>query len=625
MKTGSIKQLRQRDPGRRAFASWAACGLLLSAAIPAQVQAEDAQAALSPSGEYSVYETEAAQTPPMGWNPWNAFRTDVDEEKIRGSAEALVNNGLAQLGYRYVNIDDGWALQRRDDGSLKIRETMFPSAEVDGHPNGSFVPFTDFIHSLGLKAGLYTDIGRNTCAQRWDATSPNLPVGSIAERQVGSMDHAEQDMKTIFGTWGFDYVKIDACGVADYARDVEPVQSGRFNVFPPYIVRGDIPNSDPDAVEALYADLGTAIKEWGGDDAVLSICAWGEALSPRWGNKRGNLWRTSPDIEFHWDSMLRNIESAVDRTLYAGPGHWNDPDMLAIGHGDFDENHLTEARAHMSMWAIMASPLLIGYDLRDAPQPLLDILGNREVIAIDQDAAGNQGVPYRQGEAMVVVRTLSGDGARAVAFFNRGEEPVSATVDWTQLGFAPGSEASVRDVWSHENLAAAKDAISVDLGAHEARLFRLKGTPEDADAVWLDEMPGRINVAVDGIGNHSLSEGWVPARVAVAPDGSAFVSEGTRFAKGIGLFANSRVEIRTESEFDEFDASPLVLNGSGPVRFLVYADRKLVAETTVEAGAAGEISADISAAQVVELVAIASSVSGERPPMIAWADAKLQR
>ena len=249
MKTGSIKHMRQRDPGRRAFASWAACGLLLSAAIPAQVQAKDAQAALSPSGEYSVYETEAAQTPPMGWNPWNAFRTDVDEEKIRGSAEALVNNGLAQLGYRYVNIDDGWALQRRDDGSLKIRETMFPSAEVDGHPNGSFVPFTDFIHSLGLKAGLYTDIGRNTCAQRWDATSPNLPVGSIAERQVGSMDHAEQDMKTIFGTWGFDYVKIDACGVADYAPDVEPVQSGRFNVFPPYIVRGDIPNSDPDAVE----------------------------------------------------------------------------------------------------------------------------------------------------------------------------------------------------------------------------------------------------------------------------------------------------------------------------------------------------------------------------------------
>ena len=153
----------------------------------------------------------------------------------------------------------------------------------------------------------------------------------------------------------------------------------------------------------------------------------------------------------------------------------------------------------------------------------------------------------------------------------------------------------------------------------------MKGTPEDPDAVWLDEMPGRINVAVDGIGNHSLPEGWVPARVAVAPDGSAFVSEGTSFAKGIGLFANSRVEIRTDSEFEQFDASPLVLGGSGEVRFLVYADRKLVGESTVDTGTSGKISADISSAKVVELVAIASSVGGERPPMVAWADGKLRR
>ena len=599
-------------------------GLALLSLAVSPVAAKEPADDLEPTGTYSVYQTDAAQTPPMGWNPWNAFRTDVDEAKIRGSAEALVDNGLAQLGYRYVNIDDGWALQRKEDGTLKIRDTMFPSAKVDGYPNGTFIPFTDFIHDLGLKAGLYTDIGRNTCAQYHDAKSPNLPVGSIEERQVGSMDHAEQDMKAIFGTWNFDYVKIDACGVADYAPGTEPVESGRFAVFQPYIVRGDIPKSNPDAVEALYAKLGSAIKQWGGADAVLSICAWGEALSPRWGHKQGNLWRTSPDIEFNWDSMLRNIDSAVYRTLYAGPGHWNDPDMLAIGHGDFDENHLTEARAHMSMWAIMASPLLLGYDLRESPQELLDIVGNREVIAIDQDAAGNQGVAYRDGDAMVVVRTLSGPGSRAVAFFNRGDAPVSATVDWTQLGFAPQTDAKVRDVWAHETLSPASEAITVQLGPREAKLFRIKGTPVDPEAVWLDEMPARINVAVDGLGNHSLPDGWTPARVAAAPDGGPLTAGNTTFDKGIGLFANSRLEIRADGEFDRFTARPGVAEGAKPVTFEVYADRKLVADVTVASGTAGMIDADVSGADIVELVARAAD-DDKRGPMVAWGNGKFER
>lgn len=611
-----------RTGGKRQYVARAALAAALLSSLPAAAQ--DAASPLDPSGEFSVYDTRAAQTPPMGWNPWNAFRTDVDEAKIRGSAEALVDNGLAQLGYRYVNIDDGWALQRLADGALKIRETMFPSARVDNSATGSFRPFTDFIHGLGLKAGLYTDIGRNTCAQRWDAASPNLPIGSIAERQVGAMDHGEQDMKTMFATWGFDYVKIDACGVADYAPDVEPVRSGQFAAFPPYIVRGDIPKSDPAAVEAQYAGLSAAIRKWGGPDAVLSICAWGEALSPRWGHRHGNLWRTSPDIEFTWESMLRNIDSAVYRTLYAGPGRWNDPDMLAIGHGDFDENHLTEARAHMTMWAIMASPLLLGYDLRQSPQALLDIVGNREVIAIDQDAAGNQGVAYRSGEGMVVVRTLSGPGARAVAFFNRGEKPISLKADWNQLSFAAGTPASVRDVWTKSALALATGAISVELAPHEAKLFRVKGTPVDPMSVWLDEMPGRINVAIDGLGNRALPDGWTPARVAAAPDGTALASGSRSYGKGIGLFAGSRIEIAARGEFARFTATPIVLGAAAPVTFRVYADRKLVAETRGGAKSQAAISADVSGAQIVELVA-ASAAGKKRPPMVGWADAKLSR
>jgi alpha-galactosidase len=327
-------------------------GLMANAASGAS--AGGAQAPLTPSGRFSVYASAAAPTPPMGWNPWNAFRTDVDEAKIRGSARALVESGLAAQGYRYVNIDDGWALQRLDDGTLRIRDSMFPSSKVANSRTGSFKPFTDYLHGLGLRAGLYSDVGSNTCAQRWDAESANLPEGSVKERQVGSFGHAAQDMEQIFGTWRFDYIKIDACGVADYTADVEPVRSGHFGQFVPYIIRNDNAASQPGKVESLYATLGDAIRQWAGPEAVLSICAWGEALSPLWGGARGNLTRTSPDIEFTWNSMLTNIDSAVDGALYAGPGRWNDPDMLAVGHGDFDIGHPDEARAHVTMWAIMA-------------------------------------------------------------------------------------------------------------------------------------------------------------------------------------------------------------------------------------------------------------------------------
>ncbi|MEJ0061544.1 MAG: NPCBM/NEW2 domain-containing protein [Terricaulis sp.] len=608
-----------KQAGHIALAALALC-LAASCAAP-----EAPSDPLAPSGRFSIHETEAAQTPPMGWNPWNAFRTDVDEAKIRGSAQALVASGLAARGYTYVNIDDGWSLQRLANGDLRIRESMFPSATVAGSATGSMRPFVGYIHSLGLKAGLYTDIGRNTCAQYHDAHSPNLPVGTIDEREVGSFEHAEQDMRTIFRDWDFDYVKIDACGVADYGPTSRAVVSGDYREFPTYIVRGDIPASNPRAVEALYATLGAQIRQWGGADAVFSICTWGEALSPRWAHARGNLWRTSPDIEFTWESMLRNIDSAVDAALYAGPGRWNDPDMLAIGHGDFDEHHLTEARAHFSMWAIMSAPLLLGYDLRNSPQSLIDIVDNAEVIAIDQDPAGNQGVPVRAGDTMVIVKTLAASGARAVVFFNRGESAREASVTWSELRFAPGSAANVRDLWRHRDLASARDRIAVQLAAHEAIMLRVEGTPADARISYLDEMPARINVAVDGLGDAALPAGWTPARIGVAPDGAPLSLGGETIAKGIGLFANSRLEIRADGQFQRFIATPAVLNGASPVRFQIYADRRLVQDATITpGGAATAIEADLSGASILELVATATQGEG-LPPMIAWSNARLER
>jgi len=594
---------------------------LMAVGLPLSAEADDA--ALAPSGRFSVYRTTAAQTPPMGWNPWNAFRTDVDENKVREVAKAIVDTGLARRGYRFVNIDDGWALKRLPDGRIRIRDSMFPSSAAPGSATGSFRPFTDYIHGLGLKAGLYTDIGRNTCAQVWDAESPNLPVGTVAERQVGSYGHAVQDIRTIFADWKFDYIKIDACGVADYTPDRAPVKAGLYKAAAPLIVRGNIPASDPGEVEHLYAVLGDAVHQWGGEDATMSICAWGEAMSPLWGKARGNLWRTSPDIEFTWQSMLGNIDSVIDGALYAGPGHWNDPDMLAIGHGDFDAAHLTEARAHFTMWAIMASPLLLGYDLRQSPAALLDIVGNPEAIAIDQDPAGNQGVPYRNGAAMVVVRTLTGPGARAVAFFNRGTAPIDASVSWAQLGLAPGSTATVRDIWAKTNSKVSSDSITVTLPAHGAVLLRVTGKPSDPNAAWLDEMPGRVNVAVDGLTQATaLPMGQFPVRIGTAPDGTPWRKDGAGRARGIGAFANSRLEIRADRAFRRFVAMPAVVSGGHPVRFRVYADRKLLREVVAgPAQAAVPIDVDVTSAKIVELVALVPK-GATRPPMIAWGNAR---
>ncbi|EEF27058.1 alpha-galactosidase/alpha-n-acetylgalactosaminidase, putative [Ricinus communis] len=184
----------------------------------------------------------------MGWNSWNAFRTDVDEEKVVGAARVLVDSGLAGLGYVYVNLDDGWWLKRRaGDGRLQIRTGIFPSAATGGPDGTSFRPFTDKLHAMGLKAGIYTDIGRNACSQAYDLHSPNLPQGTTAEREVGLDGHVAQDIGLYFKDWGFDYIKVDACGLADFAPGSDLVQRQRYRGLTPLIERGPstAPTSPP--------------------------------------------------------------------------------------------------------------------------------------------------------------------------------------------------------------------------------------------------------------------------------------------------------------------------------------------------------------------------------------------
>jgi alpha-galactosidase len=235
-------------------------------------------------------------------------------------------------------------------------------------------------------------------------------------------------------------------------------------------------------------------------------------------------------------------------------------------------------------------------------------------------------VPYRAGEAMVVLRTLAGTGARAVAFFNRGTVPVEASVSWAQLGFAAGSRAQVRDVWARRDRDTATDRISVTLPAHGSVLLRLVGKPAAADTTSLDEMPARVNVAVDGlIQATALPMGHFPARVGAAPDGSPLTANGTGSAKGIGAFANSRLEVRADGQFRQFAVTPAVLSGHQPVRFRIYADGKLVKEMTASPiRAAAPIIVGVRSARIVELVALAPGGKA-RPPMIAWGDARFLR
>jgi alpha-galactosidase len=250
---------------------------------------------------------------------------------------------------------------------------------------------------------------------------------------------------------------------------------------------------------------------------------------------------------------------------------------------------------------------------------LFDIVANPEAIAINQDPAGNQGVPYRNGDAMVVVKTLSGTGARAVALFNRGPKPVEASVSWAQLGFAAGSTAKVRDVWAHGD-RDTNDKISVTLPAHGSVLLRVQGTPSNAAASFLANMPGRVNVAVDGLTQATaLPMGQFPARIGAAPDGRILKTN------AIGAFANSRLEVRADGAFHRFVTAPTVLSGRQSVRFRVYADRKLVKEIVGSAAqGAPPIDVDIASAKIVELVAI-TNAGNARPPMIAWGDARLVR
>ncbi len=361
----------------------------------------------------SPYAGTLALTPPMGWNSWNKFACDVSEELLRQTADAMVKSGMKDAGYQYVIIDDCWQVSRDKDGNIIPDAQRFPSG---------MKALGDYIHSLGLKFGIYSDAGIHTCQGR-----------------PGARGYEFQDARQ-YAAWGVDYLKLDWCSTS--------TQDG--------------PSSYALMRQALDAS---------GRPIVLGICEWGTNKPWLWGAKvGGNLWRTTDDItdKFVNDNkkgggMLNVLDLQVGIGSYAGPGHWNDPDMLEVGNGGMTN---TEYRSHFSLWSILAAPLLAGNDLRSMTPEIREILTNKEVIAVDQDALGSEGRRVaKNGDLEVWAKQLK-DGSRAVVLFNRGSAQKEIGVSWEELGYPDHFTAAVRDLWQHKDLGKFTAKFSAPVESH---------------------------------------------------------------------------------------------------------------------------------------------------------------
>jgi alpha-galactosidase len=626
----------------------AACAaILLGCMVPAH-----GADPLAPTGRWTAYTSGAGALPPMGWNSWNAFASAIDEEKLMGSARRIVDSGLARKGYRYINLDDGWAAGRRlSDGHLLIRTDKFPSTVAPAGGTPSFKPFTDKLHGMGLKAGIYSDMGRNTCAQAWSSTTEDLPKGSVAEREVGLFDHIEQDVALYFRDWGFDYLKVDGCGLRDFGPDAAKVKAGEARALAPILNLGVIARTDIAEVQSLFRRVGTAVERSNPDgDFIYSLCIWGAANVRAWAKDVGNASRTSDDIAPAWGRLMVNFDSAVHRALYAHPGSWNDPDMLFIGAGDFDAAHLTEARSHFALWAMLNAPLLIGADLRTTPAALLDLLGNADIIALNQDPAGNQAtVAYDSSDLQILVKTLA-DGSKAVAIFNRGSSAYEVNLQATQMKFRADAAVQLTDLWTGQQTRFTGET-KLHVVPRETLIFRATGTRALADGFYLSEQPGKVNPAVDGVtrpiadptifrtaagwngtrgaGDRPQYAGWGGARADSAPYGRTLQVAGKTYPSGIGILANSRLEVRNDGYRHfavQVGVDDSAADKGSTVSFTVYGDGKRLAQSQPMrwGQAARPLDVDVTGVKLIELVASSRGADNEALP-VAWGEAALTR
>jgi alpha-galactosidase len=361
-----------------------------------------------------------ASTPPMGWNSWNKFACNVNEDMIRQMADAMVKSGMKDAGYQYIVIDDCWQVERDPSGNIVPDAKHFPAG---------IKALADYIHSRGLKFGIYSDAGTMTCAKR-----------------PGSLGHEYQDALQ-YAAWNVDYLKYDWC------------------------------NTSTQDAKAAYALIRNALNSTG-RPIVLSICEWGTAKPWLWGKTvGGNLWRTTGDISDKWETkekdslgMLDILDLQNGIESYAGPGHWNDPDMLEVGNGGMTTD---EYRAHFSLWSVLAAPLIAGNDLRDMKPEIHDILTNKEVIAVNQDPLGSEGRRVlKDGDLEVWAKQMQ-DGSRAVVLLNRADTQREIGLSWENLGYPSHLNAGVRDLWQAKDLGQFKGKFSAAVAPHSVVMLRV--------------------------------------------------------------------------------------------------------------------------------------------------------
>jgi alpha-galactosidase len=365
-------------------------------AVPSSRSEMAAPKRIEPPALRDLPDNGLARTPPMGWNSWNHFAEKVDDRTVRETADAMVASGMAAAGYVYVNIDDTWELGRDASGAI-VPNRKFPDMKA----------LADYVHSRGLRLGIYSSPGPLTCGG-----------------YEGSYGHEAEDART-YAAWGIDYLKYDWCSAGRIYPDTE--------------------------LRAVYQRMGDALAHCG-RPVVFSLCEYGMVDVWVWGPRvTGNLWRTTGDISDNWKSM-ENIGFNQGRLApYAGPGHWNDPDMLEVGNGGMTAE---EYRTHFSLWCLLAAPLMAGNDLRTMTDETRDILTNREVIALDQDPLGREAARVAAAGGVEAWTRPLADGGEAVGFFNRNPGAAPCRFTWKDLGLA-AAPAAARDLWRHSDLKVA--------------------------------------------------------------------------------------------------------------------------------------------------------------------------
>ncbi len=361
-----------------------------------------------------------AKPPIMGWSSWNHFRIHIDEKMIREQADAMVSSGLYNAGYRFVNIDDGYFKGRDGNGNLLTDDKKFPSG---------MGALAAYIHSKGLKAGIYTDAGENTCGSIWDNDKNGIGVGIYG--------HIEQDCNLLFKQWKYDFLKVDWCGGEKMKLDEQTEYTKII-----------------DAVKAIDKNI------------VFNVCRW--QFPGEWAIKKADSWRISGDIRESFSSILKIIDLNAGLYKYASPGHYNDMDMLQVGRGMSYE----EDKTHFSMWCMMNSPLLAGNDLRSMSKETLEILTNKELIDIDQDIAQVQARKiWKEDNIEIWLKQLKKKGQKAIAIMNRGGKDTVFSLTPEKAGIKKSNR--LRDLWLHKELGKAGTGKSITIPGHGIVVFKV--------------------------------------------------------------------------------------------------------------------------------------------------------